>query len=125
MPLQRKRLCEIGTKGFFPDRTLQVKQKQVESLHFSVLKRPSQKSLPSSFFLREESIGGILGGRFPHFPLWKKGRKGDFTAFQKTKLLRRIKKEDLWRESLRKPTRAGFQLSARNMKIGSRRLDRS
>jgi hypothetical protein len=51
------------------------------------LKRPSQKSLPSSLFKREESFCRIRGGRFHFFPLWKRGRKGDFTAFQKINLL--------------------------------------
>jgi hypothetical protein len=50
---------------------------------FSVLKKLSQKSLPCSLFQREESFGRIRGGRFLFFPLWKRGRKGDFTAFSK------------------------------------------
>jgi hypothetical protein len=29
----------------------------------------------------------MRGGRFHFFPLWKRGRKGDFTAIQKTKML--------------------------------------
>jgi hypothetical protein len=49
---------------------------------------PSQKSLPSSLFQREESFGGF-DGRFHFFPLWKRGMKGDFTAIQKTKLLQK------------------------------------
>jgi hypothetical protein len=51
------------------------------------LKRLSQKSLPASHFQREERFGRILSGRFYFFPLWKRGRKGDFTAFQKDRPL--------------------------------------
>jgi hypothetical protein len=51
------------------------------------LKRPSQKSLPASLFQREERIIWICSGRFYFFPLWKRGRKGDFTAFKKNRLL--------------------------------------
>jgi hypothetical protein len=48
------------------------KQEQAERQDFSVLKRPSQKSLPFSHFQREES--------------W---RKGDLSAFQMTRLMQR------------------------------------
>jgi hypothetical protein len=58
----------------------------MEKQDFFVLKRPSQKSLPSSLFQREESFWGIHVGRFHFFPLYKRGTKGDFTAFQKAKL---------------------------------------
>jgi hypothetical protein len=59
--------------------------KNTKYARFGFLKRPSQKSLPSSL-QREESFCGNRRGRFHFFPLWKRGRKGDFTAFKKTKL---------------------------------------
>jgi hypothetical protein len=51
------------------------------------LKRPCQKSLPPSLFQREESLSGSNGEFLPFIPLWKRGMKGDFTTFQKAKLL--------------------------------------
>jgi hypothetical protein len=53
------------------------------------LERPCQKSIPSSLFQREESFGGFDGEFLPLFPPLKKGMKGDVTAFQKAKRLRR------------------------------------
>jgi hypothetical protein len=55
------------------------------------LKRPCQKSLPSSLFQREESFGGFDGEFLPLFPPLEKGMKGDLTAFQKAKLLSYLK----------------------------------
>jgi hypothetical protein len=49
------------------------------------LKRPSQKSLPSSLSKARRVLRNPPW-KIPLFPLWKRGRKGDFTAFQKTKL---------------------------------------
>jgi hypothetical protein len=36
------------------------------------LKRPCQKSLPSSLFQKEESFGGFEEEFLPLFPLWKR-----------------------------------------------------
>jgi hypothetical protein len=47
--------------------------KITEIVRLSILKRPSQKSLPSFLFEREENLGGICGGRVYFFPL-EKGR---------------------------------------------------
>ena len=89
-------------RGIPKNPTIQVKivnlgLKKYFRYHFRVLKRLCQKSLPSSLFQREEDgsarspIGPLFIGAFgeralPFFPLWKRGMKGDFTAFQKTKL---------------------------------------
>jgi hypothetical protein len=43
------------------------------------LKRPTQKSLPSPLFQREESFGEVRGGRFPFSPFGKRG----FSDFSK------------------------------------------
>jgi hypothetical protein len=53
-----------------------------KSYHFRVLKRPSQKSLPSSLFQREESVLGIRW-KIPLFPPLEKGDEGGFYGFSK------------------------------------------
>jgi hypothetical protein len=52
------------------------------------LKKLSQKSLPSSLFEREESFWAIHTEKFSLFPLWKRGKKGDFMALKETTLIR-------------------------------------
>jgi len=47
------------------------------------LKRPCQKSLPSSLFQREESFGGVDGEFLPLFPPLAKGDEGGFDGFSK------------------------------------------
>jgi hypothetical protein len=57
------------------------------------LKKPYQKSLPSSLFQKEESFGGFDGEFFPLFPPLEKGEEGGFDGFSKgytvTKILRK------------------------------------
>jgi len=61
----------------------QEKNPELKSLYqFSVLKRPSQKSLPSSLFQREESFLGIRW-KIPLFPPLEKGDEGGFYGFSK------------------------------------------
>jgi hypothetical protein len=47
------------------------------------LKRPCQKSLPSSLFQREESFGRFDGELLPLFPPLEKGDEGGFDGFSK------------------------------------------
>jgi hypothetical protein len=47
------------------------------------LKRPRQKSLPSSLFQREESFGEFDGEFLPLFPPLEKGDEGGFDSFSK------------------------------------------
>jgi hypothetical protein len=49
----------------------------------SALKRPCQKSLPSSLFQREESFPGFDGEFLPLFPPLEKGDEGGFDGFSK------------------------------------------
>jgi len=47
------------------------------------LKRPCQKSLPSSLFQKEESFGGFDREFLPLFPPLEKGDEGGFDGFSK------------------------------------------
>jgi hypothetical protein len=47
------------------------------------LKRPCQKSLPSSLFQREESFPGFDGEFLSLFPPLEKGDEGGFDGFSK------------------------------------------
>jgi hypothetical protein len=47
------------------------------------LKRPCQKSLPSSLFQREESFSGFDGEFLPLFPPLEKGDEEGFDGFSK------------------------------------------
>jgi hypothetical protein len=47
------------------------------------LKRPYQKSLPSSLFQREESFGEFNEEFLPLFPPLEKGDEGGFDGFSK------------------------------------------
>ena len=50
---------------------------------FSALKRPCQKSLPTSLFQREESFGGFEGELLPLFPPLEKVDEVGFDGFSK------------------------------------------
>jgi hypothetical protein len=54
----------------------------MEKQDFFVLKRPSQKSLPSSLFQREESFWGNRW-KILLFPPWEKGDEGGFYGSSK------------------------------------------
>jgi hypothetical protein len=51
------------------------------------LKRPCQKSLPSSLFQRGESFGGFDGEFLPLFSLLEKEEEGRFYRFSKGQIV--------------------------------------